>query len=480
MTDQQRGDSIIPGSLYKAKTPHLDAFRAGGVSFDRTYAPSPHCCPSRATLMSGLYPTRHGVWHNVNVANAISRDLNPGVRLWSQDLAAAGYRMHYAGKWHVSACDSPAERGWETNYVGHPPGRSPDESVESAKAADWRGYEASGQEGDERGEGQILRPGYPTYTHYGVGAHRNDERSVADGIEAIGRLAAADGPWCAMVSLNGPHDPYVVPQEYLDRYDLDEIELPPNFDDDMQDKPALYRRTRDRFDQLTEREHRESIRHYLAYCSYMDELFGRTLAALDETGQRQETVVLYLSDHGDYAGEHRLYCKGLPCFRSGYHVPAVMQWGRGLGEPGRVVDELTSLADFAPTVLELAGVTADRDFTGRSLVPFLRGESPEDWRDALFTQSNGNELYGIQRSVMTRDWKLVYNGFDYDELYDLATDPWETTNVVDRPQNRRIVKDLNERLWRFARDQDDTCINKYIMVALAQYGPGVAVAQEPR
>ena len=480
MTDQQRGDTVLIDSIYKAKTPHLDAFRENGLQFSRAYCPSPHCCPSRATFMSGLYPSEHNVWHNVDVANAISRDLRPGARLWSEDLADAGYAMHYSGKWHVSAYDSPKERGWSTNYIGHP--RAHDRATDywsKGMEKDWSGYEYSGDEADTRGWGQILRPGYPTYTHYGEGAKTTDEAAVADGIQEMERNAKSGSPWCSMISVNGPHDPYFVPKKYLDRYDLDEIELPPNFDDDLVMCPGLYRRVRDRFAQLSREEHREAILHYLAYCSYMDDLFGQVLRALDGSGQRENTVVIYLSDHGDYAGEHGLWTKGLPCFRSAYHVPAVVQWNRGLARKGEVESAFVSLSDFAPTILELSGIHADREFSGLSLAPFLRGATkPEDWRDALFTQSNGNELYGIQRSVMTDKWKFVYNGFDYDELYDLENDPWEVENVAAFEEHREIRKELSRSLWEFARDRKDACVNKYIMVALAEYGPGVAVKQK--
>jgi arylsulfatase A-like enzyme len=276
------------------------------------------------------------------------------------------------------------------------------------------------------------------------------------------------------VGCGGPHDPYYVPQRFLDMYDLEDIRLPPNFADEMRDKPNFYRRTRDLFSQLSEREHREAIRHFLAYCSYEDELFGRLLDALDRLGIADDTLVLYCSDHGDYMGEHGLWAKGLPCFRGAYHVPMVMRWRNGVANPGRSVDELVSLADIAPTFLDIAGIDAGREFAGCSLVPFLRDETPAEWRELLFTQSNGNELYGIQRSVFSKDVKFVYNGFDYDELYDLRTDPHELRNVVSDPEYKDVVRGMMRRIWQFSHETGDTCTNPYIMVRFAQYGPAEA------
>lgn len=234
----------------------------------------------------------------------------------------------------------------------------------------------------------------------------------------------------------------------------------------MADKPGLYRRTRRTLAQLTPAEHAEAIRHYLAFCAYEDHLFGLALAALAATDQADNTVVLFLSDHGDHRGDHGLWCKGLPCFRGAYHVPCVIGGAVPNLAAGRTTAAPVSLVDFAPTLLELAGrpPPVARPEAARSLTPWLRGEIPADWRDALFTQSNGNERYGIQRSITTERWKLVYNGFDDDELYDLAADP----------AHRETIVALMTRLWRFARAHDDTCINPYVMVAHAPTGPGSA------
>jgi len=478
MTDQQRGDSVLPHS--QALMPNLDRFRQEGITFSQTFCPSPHCCPSRATFLSGLYPSQHGVWNNVNVGNTLSPGLYDGVRLWSEDFAEAGYRMYYTGKWHVSNVEGPQDRGWTGGRPTANPRKAfpPGACNPKPNPYEWKRYDAIDSKWNpaERAEAEILRPGYGTYTHYGEKENPfNDQTVVDNALESIRGMEKSDQPWCQFVGTLGPHDPYVPPARFVDMYDLADIELPNSFEDRMADKPGLYRRTRDRFDQLSETEHREAIRHYLAFCSYEDDLFGQILRGLDERGEADNTLVLFVSDHGDYMAEHGLWCKGLPCFRGAYHVPAVVRWPRGIANPGRDVDAFVSLADFTPTFLEMAGVTADREFVGSSLIPFFRNGTPTQWRDALFTQSNGNELYGIQRSVMTRDWKYVYNGFDYDELYDLRNDPDEVRNLARQPGTDGTVLELSERLWRFARETDDVCINSYIMVGLAPYGPGVAI-----
>ena len=316
--------------------------------------------------------------------------------------------------------------------------------------------------------GECLHPDAVIWTNF-------DERTVEDAFRVIHGRRVSEGPWCQFVGTLGPHDPYFAPPDFLERYAPGDVRLPDNFSDRMEDKPALYRRTRDRFDQLSEREHREALRHYLAFCSYEDALFGRILGALEERGELDRTLVVYVSDHGDYGGEHGLWCKGLPCFRSAYHVPALIRWPEGVRRAGRVVDALVSLADFAPTLLDAAGITPGHAMSGQSLAPFLLDERPAQWRDALFTQTNGNELYGIQRSVMTREWKYVYNGFDLDELYDLSEDPDCLLNVAQDPRYADVVREMCARMWRRAYQERDICHNAYITVGLAPYGPMVGL-----
>jgi choline-sulfatase len=143
------------------------------------------------------------------------------------------------------------------------------------------------------------------------------------------------------------------------------------------------------------------------------------------------------------------------------------------------VGSFVSLADFGPTFLDLAGARADGPFTGASLSPFLRDESPASWRDEMWTQCNGVELYFTQRSVMTRDFKYVFNGFDEDELYDLRADPHEMRNLAHEPDLQAVKRDMCRRMWRFACREEDTAINSYITVGLAPWGPAEAFRAAP-
>lgn len=481
MTDHQRGDMAPP--YKRAITPNMDKIASSGITFSNIFCTAPHCCPTRASFYSGLYPSQHGVWNNVNVANRLSSGLNDGIKLWSEDLKDAGYKMYFTGKWHVSADETPTDRGWiMTNNARGQKRSEGQKSPLKPYKQEWLSYSSRPENLDSsisgethREEGRILRPGYPAYRLYGEKENPFNDSTIVDiAVKSINEMEDDGTPWCHYVGTLGPHDPYFVPQEFIDMYDINDIELPETFYDNLENKPNLYKRTRKGFDQLTENEHKEGIRHYLAFCTYEDFLFGKVLKAVEDRGEIDNTIIIYTSDHGDYAADHGFWAKGLPCFKGAYHIPMIISWPKGIVNPGRDITRMVSQVDFAPTLLDMLGIDAGRSFAGTSLMPMLKNQDNADFPpEEIYTQSNGNEVYGIQRSVMTRDFKFVYNAFDFDELYDLRKDPDEIVNVVDDPNYSDVIKSMYRKIWQFAYDHEDTCVNQYIMVSLATYGPGI-------
>lgn len=475
MTDQQQAQ--VTAADHPCQTPNADRLARDGVRFTRTYAPTAHCCPARATFMTGLYPSRHGIFNNVRTRTAINTGLNPDIETFSEKLRDAGYDLTLCGKWHVSAEEDPADRGWRERAVTAAGGTFHSRSIE-----DWRtGPQSVDTSGGDRPEGHVQRPGWGDFVVYqtlpdggpkGYEAD-NDYKVVGAAVDTLHEYGQRDEPWCLFVGPIGPHDPFNVPEKFVRMYDDVEIPLPESYRDTLEDKPRIYQRQRRQlWDQLSEDEVRESIRHYWAYCTMEDALLGEVLDALEATGQAENTLVIFMSDHGEYAGAHGLYLKGVPAFREAYHVPCIMRWPEGIANPDRTVDEFVSLADFAPTFLELADAeTPSAPLTGRSLAPFLRDETPADWPDAVYSQLNGVELYYTQRAVTTKEYKYVYNGFDFDELYDLRTDPHEMTNVADDPAYAELKHELVRKMWHFAAEQEDIIFNPYGTVALAPWGP---------
>lgn len=481
MTDQERADVVTPA--HPCQTPNADRLAREGIRFTQAYTPVAHCCPSRATFMTGLYPSRHGVFNNVLTPTAIHYGLNAGVITFSELLRESGYELTLCGKWHVSAEENPADRGWHERALTAVKGTAHHRHIDQ-----WRhGPMRTDSSGGERPRGHIQRPGWGDFVVYkalldgGPKGYEDlhDYQVVQAAVDELDKLTAQERPWCLFVGPVGPHDPFNVPERFVRMYDPATIQLPASYADTLEDKPRLYQRQRRQlWDQLGEDEVRESIAHYWAYCTLEDALLGEVLDALDASGQAADTLVIFLSDHGDYCGDHGLYLKGAPAFREAYHIPCIMRWPNGIASPGRTVDEFITLADFAPTFLELASVAAPPNLSGRSLAPFLHGETPADWPDAVYTQFNGVELYYTQRSVTTREYKYVYNGFDFDELYDLYNDPHELVNRAADPAYQALKHELVRKMWRFAAQENDMIFNPYGTVALAPWGPSDALAED--
>ncbi len=306
-----------------------------------------------------------------------------------------------------------------------------------------------------------------------------------------------------MISNLGGHDLYRAPQNFVDMYHVESIPLPVSFRDTLEDKPRIYQRMRYQYwQQLSDEEVQQAILHYWAKLTMQDALFGLLLDALEKTRQAENTIVIYTADHGDYAGSHGMWAKGVPSFREAYNIPCVIRWPRGITQSGRTIDALVSTVDFAPTILDAAAIQRVPQMSGLSLLPWLRGETPANWRKAVFTQLNGVELYYTQRIVMTDSYKYVYNGFDYDELYDLKEDPHEMVNLafpelkqaravmaegtgLRPPENvpwpqlpsnlAEVRRDLLQQMWRFAQERQDQIFDPYLTVAMAPMGPGIAL-----
>lgn len=470
MTDQEQAQVISPD--HPCITPNIEKLMSEGVVFDRAYTPMAHCCPARASLMTGLYPSRHGVFNNVQNDAAINRSLPDDCEVFSSKLKDAGYNMAYAGKWHVSGTQDPSDYGWEEldicatgTYVHH----------------DYENYLDMPKEDNEpRRERELMAAGWHRYNLYETLSKTKEETRDYDflqsGIAKMKEFASMDSPWSVFISLSGPHAPYHVPEKYVKMYNPDEISLPPNYMDELSDRPQLYQRMQKKYSQFSKKEVKESIAHYWAYCTMQDEMLGEALEALKETKQEDNTLVIFLSDHGDFVGAHGLYAKGIPAFEEGYKIPMVMRWPNGIENPGRAVDEFVSLVDIAPTITEIANVESIKDVSGRSLAPFLRNEIPNDWPDAAYGQCNGVEIYYTQRMVRTKEYKLVYNPSAIDELYDMKNDPFEMNNLIDDPEMKGVLKELFGKLFEFGVKEQDY-MSGYHTISHAEFGPAFALGK---
>ena len=368
MPDQLSGDSFLPES--PVRKPNLERFLRQGIAFTQAHCPAPHCCPSRASFMSGLYPSEHGVFNNVTTDTAIHPNPVPGTPFWGKALRESGYQMGYAGKLHVGRDITPEDCGFININSLEQDSLARNEAVKSPQ---WNAARATWKTPPQRRSGEILRPGWTNIQLYKTIPDAEyeslaDVKIVRAGCDALKTMAANKKPWCMMISNSGAHDTYDAPKRFVDLYDSAKIKLPTSFSDTLNDKPRIYQRQRYQvWGQLSDDEYRNAIRHYYAKCSMQDELFGELLAALDATGQADNTIVLFVSDHGDYAGAHGLWYKGIPSFREAYNIPAALRWPKGISQPNRRVDAFVDQVDFGPTFLEAAGVPSPQTLSGKSL-----------------------------------------------------------------------------------------------------------------
>ena len=454
MTDQQRADTVGPSS--PCRTPNLDHLAARGTCFLRCYSTNPICSPSRASLMTGLLPHSHGMVDCTHTVEPYRADLKAGLPFWSRRLREAGYRTGYFGKWHIERSNRLEQFGFDSYELM--------ESFEAAEVGCRRVPNAGFlecrrslglPESDRRWErrGMVRHRGYRDLLLHGVvdepvegtGEHYVFSR----GIDFLTGSARQEQPWCLFLSTVGPHDPYVVPREYRRLYDARALTPPPSFQDDLAHRPGIYRRMQRVWDQMQWSDFAEATACYYAFCSLIDDQIGRVLRVLEETGQSENTLVLFLSDHGDYMGAHRLMLKGVPAFEEAYRVPLILKGPRVTS--GQEVPEIVSLLDVAPTLMEL---TLGEGFSchGRSLLPLLDGNG-SNWDSEAYAEMQGQRMAYTQRVLWRDSHKYVFNAFDEDELYDLAQDPHELRNLAGSRES--VCREMAARMWEIARATGD-------------------------
>lgn len=444
-TDHQQWRTIAGRSA--CRMPNVQRLVDGGLLFTRAYAPMPVCCPVRAMWMTGAYPWHNGVHTQVHSAPSLTRDMYPDVVTYSQRLHEAGYRQGFVGKWHASYRRTPRDFGfddiaWPVGYhrptlAGVPVRPAPplDESLPPLRYTAVR---------------QFTWPGsapFPMWGYYEGPLERLSTTRLADCAIALLREYAASGrAWHLAVHFPEPHDPYNPHTSYLERYDPAALSVPASFYDTFAGKPGMYRREAETWGAVSEEDVRQSTAHFFAYCEQIDEQVGRILDALEESGQAGETLVAFTADHGDMLGAHRMWIKSwMPC-EEVYRVPLVIRCP-GRVPAGQVTEHLVQTHDLPHTFLDLLGLPPLPFADGRSLVPLFENPQRDDWEDALLCVGYGCEFLVTQRMVITPRYKYVFNGFDYDELYDLERDPQELRNVIDDPQHAGARSALRATLY---------------------------------
>ena len=468
-SDQQRWDTL--GRLNPAiHTPNLDRLSRAGILFDRGYTVNPVCTPSRVSILTGQYPSRHGCYH---VGTNLPDDYAPTL---SARLSDAGYFTGLLGKAHFRACKDPASlesapqvhdldffRDWTGPYHGFEYARLVIGHTSEPHASGMH-YGAWLQD-----QGISLPEFFDIhdYDHYGewsLPAEYHGSRWVADEtIAAIDRARTEERPFFLWSSFQDPHNPYVTPEPWASAYSAEGVPASAVLDGEMADKPDFYRTLmagdfygddaefQDRGwgdvkirPELSERDARSVGAAYYGMIELMDHHIGRILDRLEADGLLQETLILFTSDHGDYLGDHRLWGKGLPTYESMQRVPFIVSHPQ-CSTPGAVSHALQSLVDIEATCLDAAGLTPGADSQGVCQTPSWRDGSVSA-RDHVQLEFRPAQGPFKQRTFVEQRFKLVtYDTREYGELYDLQADPRQVHNLFSDPEHRTLRDELLAR-----------------------------------
>ena len=444
-TDQQRFDTIGALGNSKIRTPNIDKLISEGVTFTRTYSQSPVCTPSRAAFMTGRYPRTARC--RQNGAQIPSDEI-----LVTRLLAENGYDCGLSGKLHLSPCQGRVEKrindGYRKFHWSHHPGPDWQEN----EYIQW--LESKGQSWDKlyhRKRGEPVVAGIPT--------EFNQTTWCAE--KAIDFLSEKrNGPWLMSVNTFDPHHPFDPPAEYLERYHPDDVPSPSYQPGELDNKTEFQRIDHQgaygghgmSFVKLSDYQRRQVVAAYYAMIELIDAQVGRMLQALEDTGQSENTLVIFTSDHGEMLGDHGILLKGPYFYECAVHVPLIMRWSKRF-PAGLQSDALVELMDLAPTVLEACGQPVLDRMQARSLMPICTGQTdPHKHRDQVYCEYY-NAMAGHNHSahgtmIFDGRYKIaVYHGRNEGELYDLETDPHEFNNLWYDSEYTELRFDLMKRCF---------------------------------
>lgn len=421
MTDQHNqfisgcyGDQVV-------RTPVIDSLAAEGVRFDNTYCPAPLCVPSRMSFMTSRYPSDQRVWTNSCI-------LDSNIPTFAHALSNAGYETVLCGRMHFVGHDQ--SHGFEKRLVGD---ITPQFPGTRRTLDNW-----GGARGQSRLAATLSGPGTTDVQMY--------DREVAS--EAARFLKEREGgrPLCMVVGFYAPHCPYVAPKDlFYEYYDkVKKPEIPEGFVENSHPFVSDWLKRRRILEPLSDEEIRAARAAYYGLVTFVDYLMGEVLDQVD----RDRTVIVYTSDHGDMAGDHLMWWKS-NMYDGSSKVPLVF-YRPGRFAEGRSIPQITNLVDIAPTLIEMAGAEPLPMMRGRSLMRFLEPHGPDaaDWLDETFSEHYGALRDRPSRMIRSGKWKLNwYHGYERPQLFDMEQDPGEWNDIGENSAYQPVVEHLRERVF---------------------------------
>lgn len=451
-TDQQRRDTMAAYGNEEIRTRNLDRLARESAVFRQPYVAQPLCSPSRATIMTGLYPRHHGVYTN----NIRLRDEVPTLVELVDDR---DYASMYVGKWHLG------------NEIFRQHGFDQWVSIDDQ----YRRHYDPGKD----------RTAHSSYYHYLRDHGFMPDHEMDDGFVMfsrglctrvpepfsktafVGRHASEfirqnrERPFMLCVNFFEPHGP--INSAYDGMYDPEELGYERIRQTLGDDAPVRIRSSQLKNKDITESEWRRLRARYYGMVSLVDKYVGRILDTIADCGLNDNTLVVFTSDHGDMLGDFGLRGKNV-MYRSASSVPLLIRVP-GVTDEQRIIEGPVSLVDLVPTVLDIMGCPAKRRLDGRSLHPVIKGEEQIDrdvfieWSAPLGETAPGGDrkANGACRTVISPDgWRLSLNEADKNELYNLNEDPCELHNLYNGRGYEKIRTKLTEKILAWQRENGDT------------------------
>ncbi len=412
MPDQWRGQDLGCAGNRDVQTPNLDRLASQGVFFRNAFANTPVCCPARAIMLTGTYAHKNGM-----IANDLR--LRESETTIAEILKAGGYRTGYVGKWHLD--------GGKRDPGFVPPGPR-------RQGFDyWAASECSHNH---------FHPTYFRDTDAPITEDRFEPEVWTDrAIEFLNR--GGDEPFFLVTSMGPPHDPYGAPEKYMKLYDPARLTMRPNWVEG------------------TTGGGRKAVAAYYAALTAVDDQVGRLLKALDDSGKADDTIVVFVSDHGAMLGSHGERLKRKP-WEESIRVPLIVRWPSRI-KPGRKSDSLISHVDLAPTLLKLCGRPVPAAMQGTDLSAMVSGgveRGPDSVFFQIFVPFQGDGTPNPWRGVRTERAMYARTEAGPWVLYDLENDPYELKNLADDPARAALRESMETKLtdW-MSRTGDSWALN---------------------
>ncbi len=450
MTDQQRADCVGASGNSVIQTPNMDRIATEGAYFTQACSVAPLCMPARASFITGLYPHNHGMWNNAGRLPAHDETI-------FHHLQRAGYRTAHVGKSHYYVHRREHMAEWEPymharglDYVHETTGPWATLHTDSYMTDDWQ----------QKGLLQAFREDYERRRQDPAGVWPSplpteDFMDSYIGRQAVSMLDAYDepNPLCLFVGFGGPHPPWDAPGDYATMYDPDEMPAPvcPSEALSWLSEAAQAYELAGRRERLSESDFRRMAANYYGKISLLDYWFGQVLKAQEHRGRLDDTIVIFWSDHGEMLGDHHRLGKQL-FFDASLRVPLMIRWPRRI-PAGVRSDRVVEHIDVFPTLLEGLGLEPCERAFGRSLWPLIT-DGTANWEDEALSEVGQYTMIGTERYryVINREGEGV-------QLFDLAEDPKQLTNLCGRDDTAGIEAEMRERLLaRLARTQ---CVRPY-------------------